>query len=57
MKIQTISCDTGRVIDEWTWSKLLEICGGDEYMANDFVKLIKRKPENPNTGDILKVVE
>ena len=57
MKIQTISCDTGRVIDEWTWSKLLEICGGDEDMANDFVKLIKRKPENPNTGDILKVVE
>jgi hypothetical protein len=57
MTIQTISAETGKVIDEWTWAQLLHICRGDEEMAKDFLRHLKHNPVNPNTGDIMKVIK
>lgn len=57
MTIQTISAITGKVVSELTWEKLLHICRGDEIMALDFIRHMKHNPVNPQTGDIMKVIE
>lgn len=54
MTIEIISSITGKVVDMWTWEKLLYICRGDEIMALDFIRHLKHNPYSPS-GDKLVV--
>lgn len=54
MTIEIISSITGKVVDMWTWEKLLHICRGDEIMALDFIRHLKHNPYSPS-GDKLVV--
>jgi hypothetical protein len=46
MKIRVTNRDSGQLLKTVDYNALLEICGGDARMADDFIRLIRHHPDN-----------
>jgi len=57
MLIKVTNLETGQLIRMVDYDKLLEMCGGEEEMAQDFIRFMVKHPDNRKVSERWEVVE
>ena len=57
MKIIVTNYFTGQHVRTIDWNGLLSICKGDEQMAADFLRLMRKHPANKNLKERWTIVD
>jgi len=58
MKIHVIEHESGRILKVIDYEQLLKICANDKRMAEDFLRMIRKHPDNVNLyNETWRIVE
>lgn len=57
MLIKVTNLDTGQHIKTIDYNELIDICAGDIEMTNDFIRLIRKHPDNQRIRERWEIVE
>lgn len=57
MKIKVTNLDSGQLIKIIDYDGLLEICNYDKKMTNDFIRFMRKHPDNQRIRERWEIIE
>lgn len=57
MLIKVTNLETGQLIKIIDYDELVNICGGEKDMANDFIRWMVKHPDNQKVNERWEIIE